>query len=65
MILKQLTGQSMQQHIKKSVRKDIPTSFQSECIQVINEDIAHMGPERIYGLGISQKELRAWQKIKS
>ncbi|EKD77202.1 MAG: hypothetical protein ACD_42C00441G0002 [uncultured bacterium] len=64
-ILKKLTGKLLEKYIQKNVRDIIPTAFQSECITVIHEDLMHMGPERIHGLGVTQKELKAWMKLSS
>lgn len=63
-ILKKLTGDALKKYIKQSVHDIIPSVFQSECVVVIQEELMHMGPERIHGLGITQTELTAWLKGK-
>lgn len=63
-ILKKLTRSEMKKFIKKSVHRVIPDAFQTECIQVIEEDLTLMGLERIQGLGITKSDLERWKKKK-
>jgi len=63
-IVKKLTGKAMQKYIENAAHKNIPVAFQLECINAINEDLSYIGPERIHGLGISQKELSTWVRMK-
>lgn len=59
-ILKKLFKQKMEKYIKNSVIENIPAEFQLECINTIHEDLKYIGPERIHGFGITQKELTNW-----
>lgn len=64
-ILKKLTGNILEKYIQKNVHDIIPNAFQSECMHVIQEDLEHIGPERIHGLGVTQKELEQWIKMRN
>lgn len=62
-IVKKVAKKKLQNYIESHVELLIPAEFQSECIHILQEDFKYLGPAKIAGLGISQKELIEWQQF--
>lgn len=59
-IINQLNNQETQIYITTAMNSQIPPEAREQVLKNIREDLAHLGPQSIIGLGISHDQLKAW-----
>ncbi len=59
-ITKKLTGNKLQNYLKKQIHQHIPATDRDHFAKTVDEDLTEISPQRIAGLGISIAELQAW-----
>ncbi len=62
-ILHKKIGTSVDRFIKKEAAKLVPKNDLPFFIEDVKEDLVEIDSSRIYGLGVTMEEFRAWEKI--
>lgn len=62
-ILQKKVGASIDRFIKKEASKLVPKNDLSFFIEDVKEDLVEIDSSRIYGLGVTMEEFRAWEKL--
>ena len=64
-ILKKKVGPSLDKFIKKEISKKIPQHDHAYFVEDLHDDLEMLDTHRLYGLGVTLEEFKAWKKLYS